>query len=629
MRKCVRVVLFVLLGLLSTAVLGAVTALMAAVSLAATALIVPGTGTPNANIVQNYRENFRDYYMQGTPCTNNVDCPPNNTGDPANEGLLGINYPATFWPIPIPGWCPNLSCDKFDVSVGKGVQKLETALTSLHNLGYQGGIVIAGYSQGARVATIEKYNLANGAFPDLVDQVSFVFIGNPNRPNGGILSRFGMLGTIPIVDVTTGQPTPTGLPDYPRDIPTEDWAIRWEGIADFPQYLLNPLAVANSVLGFYYDHGTYLAINEDSDPGELPAGYDVATWRDIVQHPEDHPDVVEIRKYGDTTYYTVTPKVLPLVRPLHDIPVIGKPIADLIEPALRVIIEETGYNRNIPYGQPSEIQLVPVFDPATLTVKLIPAIVKGIGNFLGDLGLGTAVAPTAPQTNVSPLTGQREDQRVLTTGTDRDELTGARLRLVQGNGDDEQQQADRDDNAGTLVAKIQPDGDLTLSDDNEAKGTTERQGRIERQGTVSGQSLPGNVDNGVEVQQGPEDAKGNTALVNEDPGTAKGNNTMVTEDVNKDVKEDVNKDVNKDPDTDKKRAGNTISANGGGVSLNFSTNKPTESVPGGGVSTGKPDPTASLKPADEPEGEKDQQPTGNPAGNAGTSDPGRSERPAA
>ena len=64
MRKVGRVVILFLLSLLSTAVLSAATALMAAVSLAATALIVPGTGTPNANTVGNYMENFRDYYMQ-------------------------------------------------------------------------------------------------------------------------------------------------------------------------------------------------------------------------------------------------------------------------------------------------------------------------------------------------------------------------------------------------------------------------------------------------------------------------------------------------------------------------------------------------------------------------------------
>ena len=42
---------------------------MATLALGATALIVPGTGTPNANIVPNYMQNAVDYYLQGTFCT--------------------------------------------------------------------------------------------------------------------------------------------------------------------------------------------------------------------------------------------------------------------------------------------------------------------------------------------------------------------------------------------------------------------------------------------------------------------------------------------------------------------------------------------------------------------------------
>ena len=111
--------------------------------------------------------------------------------------------------------------------------------------------------------------------------------------------------------------------------------------------------MVNSLLGFYYDHGTYLAFNAKSDPGETPAGYTLDEWRELTANPELYPDNVNIQQYGDTTYYTVTPKTLPLVRPLHLIPLIGKPIADLFEPVLRVLIEETGYARWLPFGAPT------------------------------------------------------------------------------------------------------------------------------------------------------------------------------------------------------------------------------------------------------------------------------------
>ncbi|UUO01289.1 PE-PPE domain-containing protein [Mycolicibacterium novocastrense] len=593
MRKGIRVIVLSLLGLLSTAVLGALTALMAAVSLAATALIVPGTGTPNANVVGDYRENFRDYYMQDTPCTDDTNCAPNNTGDPANEGMLGINYPATFWPIPLPGWCPNLSCDKFDVSVGKGVDKLEDALQALQGLGYEGDIVIAGYSQGARVATIQKYNMVNGAFPDLADQLSFVFIGNPNRPNGGILSRFAFLQHIPILDVTTGQPTPTGLPDYPRDFPTEDWAIRWEGIADWPQYLFNPLAVLNSILGFTYDHGTYLAINQGSDPGELPAGYDVDTWREITSHPELYPEIVDIQTYGDTTYYTVTPKVLPLVRPLHSLPFIGKPIADLIEPALRVIIEETGYNRNIPFGQFSPTGLIPFFNPITLALKLIPAIFQGINNFLANFGLATEIplSPTTPVSAPPQTNAQQSDEPELARlmSNDLDGSSTGKLTLVQGNGDVKQEPAGDGHmvatNTGTDGVLTQPEGTETPVLENADK----------QQQTVVQQ-----VDSEIAAGGGVGEVQGNE------------DGTVVAVD---------KLDESKDPEENTNPVQNRVDANGGSVSLSFSPGN----TPGGATTGGEgAEPSGNLtknpEPADGPE---------NPGTPAGADDSKESEPAAA
>src|SRR6476660_4259732 len=98
MRKSARALVLSFLALLTTVVLGVASAFTAAFALgAATALVVPGTGTPNANIVENYLVHARDYYMQGTVCTNDANCPVNASGDPANPGLPGINYPASFW----------------------------------------------------------------------------------------------------------------------------------------------------------------------------------------------------------------------------------------------------------------------------------------------------------------------------------------------------------------------------------------------------------------------------------------------------------------------------------------------------------------------------------------------------
>jgi len=71
-------------------------------------------------------------------------------------------------------------------------------------------------------------------------------------------------------------------------------------------------------------------------------------------------------------------------------------VADLIEPALRVIIEETGYDRTIPYGQPTPFRLFPVVDPIKLAVDVLAAIPAGIEQALGNAGLTPTLVPTTP-----------------------------------------------------------------------------------------------------------------------------------------------------------------------------------------------------------------------------------------
>ena len=390
MRAKLRAVAVVLMALLGVVLMGIASAFTAALTWAATVLIVPGTGTPNANVVAGYKENARDYYIVPNVASCQTTCTP----------LTGINYPASFWPLGFPpfpsSWCPGLSCDTWNVSVAQGVNTLDTNLQPLLANGQQ--VVVFGYSQGARVVTIEKINIANSANPPNPNLLSFVFIGNISRPNGGLFSRMSFLPTIPILNVTTGQPTPTNTPYQTTDI-----AIRWDGVADFPLYPLNLLAVANALLGFQYVHGTYLAPNANSDPGELPGGYSQAQWQDMMNNPQNYPDIVQVQQFGDTKYITVTPVVLPLVQPLHMVPLIGTPIADLLEPALRVIIEQTGYNRSIPFGQPTTFQLIPIFNPIQLAVDLVPAVVQGVSNFLGDLGgLAPLSTPFAPTTIAPP-----------------------------------------------------------------------------------------------------------------------------------------------------------------------------------------------------------------------------------
>src|SRR5689334_14518069 len=207
MRKSARALVLVVISVFATAVLGVMSAFTAAFALgAATALVVPGTGTPNANIVENYLVHARDYYMQGTVCTNDANCPVNASGDPANPGLLGINYPASFWPLGFIGkWCPGYNCDTWDVSVGTGVTNLNTALTAA-----SGPVVVFGYSQGGAVVATELNNIRNN--PDLLAKIDkVVTIGGIENPDGGLWTRLSFIPYVPILNVTPHPAMPVDI----------------------------------------------------------------------------------------------------------------------------------------------------------------------------------------------------------------------------------------------------------------------------------------------------------------------------------------------------------------------------------------------------------------------------------
>ena len=232
----------------------------------------------------------------------------------------------------------------------------------------------------------EKLRLANEPQPTK-DQLEIVVIGNIARPNGGLNGRTGGL-SIPILNFPFGpsMPTDTG-------ITTTDIALKWDIIADAPLYPLNPLAMLNALLGFEYVHGTY-PYPTAATPDGIPGGYTPEEWQAMMDNPENFPDIIDVQEFGDTTYITVTPKVLPLVQPLHDIGL--TPLADLIEPALRVTIEQTGYDRSISPGQPTSFRLIPIFNPITLAQDLAVAIPEGIENALAGLGETTVNAPATP-----------------------------------------------------------------------------------------------------------------------------------------------------------------------------------------------------------------------------------------
>lgn len=355
-----------------TAVSGPVTA---AVTLTATALIVPGTAVPNPAAVPGYMDNAVDYYISPTTASCAIVCTP----EP-------VPYLAQFWPFPWEGW-GGLSGAKLDESVASGVAQLISDLVGGNNPGPDSPVVIFGYSQGATVAGIAKSQLSRLPSRNQAD-INFVLIGNPNRPNGGLFERLAMFGTVPILDATFGLPTPTNT-----EMSTVDIAFEYDGVADFPLYPINLLAVLNATAGFWYTHGSYLAPNR-RNPDQLPNGLTPAELAEAIADPANRQ-----RSAGsDTTYVLIPTPNLPLLQPLREFGAftgtefLTDPLIAMIQPTLRVLIE-TGYDRSLPYGQPAPLRLIPRVSPINLTVDLVNAIGQGIQDAAGGTG-----APVPPGT---------------------------------------------------------------------------------------------------------------------------------------------------------------------------------------------------------------------------------------
>ncbi|WP_205877632.1 PE-PPE domain-containing protein [Mycobacterium camsae] len=244
----------------------------------------------------------------------------------------------------------------FDASIAEGMHRLNTATMNLHAAGKD--IVVFGVSQSATVATLEMRYLQSlpPALRPAADELSFVLIANPNRPDGGLLSRFTGL-SIPFLGFTFNGATPANV------YPTVDYAIQYDGAADFPRYPLNLLATANALAGFAYIHPSY-----SLSAAQFASG--------IVQ---------PVSPGSLTTYILIPTHDLPLLNPVRAIPLVGNPLADLVQPDLRVLVE-LGYDRTAYQDVPTPFGLFPQVDPAVLAAQLQQGAVQGIHDALGGLG---------------------------------------------------------------------------------------------------------------------------------------------------------------------------------------------------------------------------------------------------
>ena len=159
--------------------------------------------------------------------------------------------------------------------------------------------------------------------------------------------------------------------------PTIDIANQYDFFADFPQYPTNRLADLNAVFGFIYAHAAY---GDGPLPEEIPAIWpdsDPLTGPFADEYVLGSTEIVK-QVDGDTTFYFIPTTELPLLDPLRSLGV-PESVLNIFQPALQVIVE-AGYDRSIPFGDPTPAELIPTIDPVTFTLEFANAVVQGANN---------------------------------------------------------------------------------------------------------------------------------------------------------------------------------------------------------------------------------------------------------
>jgi hypothetical protein len=87
---------------------------------------------------------------------------------------------------------------------------------------------------------------------------------------------------------------------------------------------------------------------------------------------------------AEAAFYFIPTTELPLLDPLRSLGV-PEPVLNIFQPALQVIVE-AGYDRSIPFGDPTPAELIPTIDPATFTLEFVNALVQGANNAFGLVG---------------------------------------------------------------------------------------------------------------------------------------------------------------------------------------------------------------------------------------------------
>ena len=361
-----------------SAVILAPTVISSATAHAATAVIMGPTFMPDPAADPDYlRVVALNFLGPTTNCTI------------GNCTLVPLTTPAEFWPI------TGLDDLPFDQSITTGLQLLTAELEAQIAAAATEPVVFFGNSQSATLLTLAKRTLADLAPVDK-SRLIFVLLANPNRPNGGLLGRAAQTSdptaeasAVGTTDAGTAAAGTVAAVATPTDtgISTIDITFQYDAVADYPAYPSNFLSVLNTLAGARIHSGSTTTLN----------GYTEAELTAAISDPANR------QIYGDTMYITIPAKSLPLVDLLRTFGAENRlsnfttPIADLIEPTMRLLVE-LGYDRTS-YGQAQPFRPLPASNQLQLDALTSAAASAGLEAMI------SALKQSAPGPSADPVVG--------------------------------------------------------------------------------------------------------------------------------------------------------------------------------------------------------------------------------
>jgi PE-PPE domain/PE family len=289
------------------------------------ALIMGGTGnpTPTATYVQ---EVYQTFVLPKYP----------------GYTAQGLYTPEQLWPL------TGLNSETFGQSVQQGVAILNNAIMTDTAAGNH--VLVVGYSQSATIATMEMRYL--DALPAILQPnpnlLNFMLLADPNNPvTGGILTRL-IPGALTAFHVVTPADT---------IYTTAIYGIQYDPVSYFPASIFNIGADLNALFGLPLHTETPLLT-----AGQLATAI-----------PE---------QIGNTTYFIVPTLNLPLLDPLRMIPILGNPLANLLQPFLTPFVD-FGYAT----GLPGPLQSIGSLAIAGAGPSIAPAIAGPLAAGLPPVGL--------------------------------------------------------------------------------------------------------------------------------------------------------------------------------------------------------------------------------------------------